>query len=236
MLKLRGIGFGTLALSLALSATAFAGEIDKETAEAIALKPDLDNGRELYEVCAACHYSEGWGSEDGTMPALSGQHPKVTIKQLADIRAKNRDTPSMYPFALPRSIGGPQGLADVAAYIAALKMNPKNGQGTWAAGTAEYAQGEKLYQENCAKCHGEKGEGNDAKYYTRLQSQHYNYMLRQFLEIRNGKRKNADPEMVQQIKGFNEKDMQLVVNFASRLQAPKADLAPSADWKNPDFK
>ncbi len=221
--------------SVLFAASATAGE-DKETAEAIKLKPNLDNGRELYEVCAACHIGEGWGTEDGTMPSLAGQHPYVTIKQLADIRAKNRDNATMYPFALPKSIGGTQGMADVAAYIATLKMNPKNGVGPWAEATPEFKQGEKLYKENCAKCHGEKGEGRNEKYYTRLQSQHYKYMLRQFEEIKSGKRRNADPEMVKQIKGFSEKDMQLVVNYASRLQPPKSDLAPSADWKNPDFK
>ena len=35
------------------------------------------------------------------------------IKQLADIRAGNRDNPTMYPFALPESIGDAQALADV---------------------------------------------------------------------------------------------------------------------------
>ncbi len=63
---------------------------------------------------------EGWGSKDGTFPQLAGQHHSVIIKQLADIRALNRDNPTMYPFALPSQIGGPQALADVVAYMGSI--------------------------------------------------------------------------------------------------------------------
>jgi len=40
---------------------------------------------------------------------------------------------------------------------------------------------------------------------------------------------------VKQIKGFTDKDMQMVINYVSRIPVPKEDLAPSADWLNPDF-
>jgi cytochrome c553 len=62
-----------------------------EKDEAMLLEPDLENGMEVYEVCAACHLTEGWGTEEGTFPQLAGQHRDVLIKQLADIRARNRD-------------------------------------------------------------------------------------------------------------------------------------------------
>ena len=134
------------AAGLTFSAASLAGwnEGGGEQEEAMNLKPDLENGIEVYEVCAACHLTEGWGRPDGTFPQLAGQHKGVLIKQLADIRAKNRDNPTMYPFALPESIGDAQALADVVAYIEKLPMNPENGKGPWAKGTPEYAQGEKL--------------------------------------------------------------------------------------------
>jgi len=206
-----------------------------EQADAMSLTPDLENGIEVYEVCSACHYPEGWGTKDGTFPQLAGQHKEVLIKQLADIRAQNRDNPTMYPFALPASIGDAQALADVVAYIAKLPMNPDNGKGEWAKGTAEFDQGKKLYDDNCVKCHGDMGEGIKDKYYPKIAGQHYKYMLRQFEWIRDGKRRNANPDMVKQIKGFSDKDMQMVINYVSRVDIPKKDLAPSKDWKNPDF-
>jgi cytochrome c553 len=211
-------------------------EAGGEREEALELTPDPENGIEVYEVCAGCHRTEGWGEISGTFPQLAGQHKEVLIKQLADIREGNRDNPTMYPFAQPNAIGGAQSLADVVAYIQKLPMNPANGKGEWAEGTPEFTQGKKLYDDNCVKCHGETGEGKAEKYFPRIQGQHYAYMMRQFEWIRDGKRRNANPDMVKQIKGFSDKDMQMVINYVSRIPVPKEDLAPSADWINPDFE
>jgi len=202
-----------------------------EKDEAMLLEPDLENGMEVYEVCAACHLTEGWGTEEGTFPQLAGQHRDVLIKQLADIRALNRDNPTMYPFALPESIGDAQALADVTAYIATLPMNPENGVGPG----DNLEHGKKLFEDNCVKCHGDHGQGDEEKFYPRLEGQHYKYMLRQFEWIRDGKRRNANPDMVKQIEGFSDKDMAAVIDYTARLKPPKEDLAPSKDWLNPDF-
>lgn len=206
-----------------------------EKDEAMDLTPDLENGLDVYEVCSACHLPEGWGTDDGTFPQIAGQHKNVILKQLADIRALNRDNPTMYPFALPASIGDAQALADVAGYMARLLMNPDNGKGEWAEGTTEFEQGKKLYADNCVECHSDTGYGMPDKFYPRIQGQHYKYMLRQFEWIRDGKRRNANPDMVRQIKNFTDKDMQMVINYTSRIPVPKKDLAPSKDWLNPDF-
>jgi len=206
-----------------------------EQEEALHLTPDPENGRDVYEVCSACHLPEGWGTEDGTFPQLAGQHRSVLIKQLSDIRARNRDNPTMYPFALPESIGDAQALADVVEYIEKLPMNPANGKGAWEEGTPEFEKGKQLFKDNCVRCHGEIGMGMVDKFYPRINGQHYNYMVRQFEWIRDGKRRNANPEMVKQIKEFSDDDMKQVINYVSRIPVPKGQLAPSADWKNPDF-
>ncbi len=199
---------------------------------ALHLTPDLENGLDVYEVCSACHLPEGWGTKEGTFPQLAGQHRKVLVKQLADIRALNRDNPTMYPFALPESIGDEQAIADVTAYIQKLLMNPDNGKGP---ATADLAKGKQLYHDNCIKCHGDVGEGDEDKFYPRIQGQHYNYMLRQFEWIRDGKRRNANPDMVEQIKGFTDEDMVNVISYVASIPVPKEDMAPSKDWQNPDF-
>lgn len=201
-----------------------------EQDEALTLTPDHEHGIEVYEVCSACHQLNGWGLTDGTFPQIAGQHFNVIIKQLADIRALNRDNPTMYPFALPSEIGGSQSITDVAEYISNLPMNPENGVGE---GT-DLEHGEALYKENCVRCHGETGEGNNEKYYPRIQGQHYNYLVRQYQWIKEGKRRNANPDMVQQIQGFSDKDTKAVLDYVSRLKPP-ADMLAAPDWVNPDF-
>ena len=94
----------------------------EEALEALKLKGDVEEGEEIYTVCAACHQPTGWGDPLGVFPQLAGQHVTVLIKQIADIRAKNRDNPTMYPFAM--QIEGAQDIRDVCSYIQTLKMNP----------------------------------------------------------------------------------------------------------------
>lgn len=202
-----------------------------EREEALTLKPDVKNGKDVYEVCSACHMPEGWGLTDGTFPQLAGQHRTVIIKQLADIRDGHRDNPTMYPFALPSEIGGTQAIADVSEYIAGLKMNPENGVGKG----DDLELGKKLYADNCVRCHGEAGEGNAEKYYPRIQAQHYEYLVRQYRWIKEGKRRNSNPEMVEQIKNFSDKDTLAVLDYVSRLK-PSAELVAPKGWKNPDFQ
>jgi cytochrome c553 len=60
--------------------------------------------------------------------------------------------------------------------------------------------------------------------------------VRQFEWIRDGKRRNANPDMVKQIQEFSDQDMKMVINWVSRQLPPKEMLAPSPDWLNPDFK
>lgn len=205
-----------------------------EQDSALHLTPNHENGIEVYEVCSSCHLLEGWGTEDGTFPQLAGQHFEVIIKQLADIRAGNRDNPTMYPFALESEIGGAQALADVAKYISKLPMNPENGKGPWEEGTPEYEKGKKLYADNCVRCHGERGEGKPEKFFPLIQGQHYKYMVRQFEWIRDGKRRNANPDMVEQIENFSDEDMKQVINYVSRISPPADRVAPKG-WLNPDF-
>lgn len=222
----------TLALPLAVEggyADAKNDPAAREVERALDLKADPDRGREVYLLCAVCHQPEGWGMQNGEYPQVAGQHASVVIKELADIRARNRDTPIMLPFTMLEHLTL-QDMADVAAYIQKMPMTPTNGMGP---GT-DLALGEKLYWENCADCHGHQGEGIPRKHMPLIQGQHYAYLVRQFEWIRDGKRRNADEEMVKQIQGFTSRDIHAVMDYVSRLNPPAERMAP-VDWKSPDF-
>ena len=285
-----------------------------EALEALELVGDMEEGEEIYTVCAACHQPTGWGDPLGVFPQLAGQHTTVLIKQISDIRAGNRDNPTMYPFAM--QIEGAQDIRDVCAYIQTLKMNPKPrigpGGPSWilsnlrkevwpisldkiqqdvgnenfkklktieekefkskaeflealkstigaeelkknqavivqnADWETDLALGKKLYEANCVKCHREHGQGNwqedppvvegqaapvdtgkkEPAYYPVLSGQTYLYLVRQFSWIQIGKRRNANPDMVKQIKEFSFLDMKSVTDYASRFIMQEGDWMP----------
>lgn len=210
---------------------AIADPAKDEIQTALSLKANLEHGKKIYKTCALCHSPEGWGNPIGRYPQIAGQHPKVIIKQLADIRAKNRDNPTMYPFSRSTYLKNAQAIADIAAYVSHLPMVPNNALGKG----NDLVNGEKLYKDNCTKCHGEQGEGDNDEYFPRIQGQHYAYLLRQLVWIKEGKRRNADEKMTKQIHSFSADDLAAVADYASRLRPSKDLLATDKDWRNPDF-
>jgi len=202
----------------------------REVERALTLTPDVANGLKIYRTCAECHMPEGWGLSSGLVPQIAGQHRKVVIKQLADIRAGNRDNVLMAPYSSVESIGGAQAVADVAGYVDTLEMSGDTGKGPG----EELELGAQIYKDKCARCHGQTGEGDGDAFVPRIQAQHYGYLVRQFESIREGKRRNANPEMVAQIRAFDARQTQVVLDYVSRLQPPE-DLRAPPGWHNPDF-
>lgn len=210
---------------------AIAAQAASEVDQALALEANLDHGLEVYRECALCHMPEGWGMKSGLVPQLAGQHKEVIIKQLADIRAGNRDAHLMIPYASVEAIGGPQSVADVAAYIDTLEISPDGGKGPG----KNLDAGERLYVSNCAACHGDQGQGDPATYAPRIQAQHFKYLVRQFEAIRDGRRKNASAEMQTLIENLDEEQMIVLLDYVSRLEPPE-DMQATPGWFNPDFE
>jgi cytochrome c553 len=200
-----------------------------EKMEALKLKGDKVRGEEGYEVCGACHLPSGAGRPDGTFPQLAGQHTTVLIKQMADIRAGLRDNPTMYPFAA--TLIDPQELADVAVYIEALCIPVEHGKYEGPDAAAQLATGKTLYEKECKECHGANGEGVKDKFYPVIAGQHYKYLLRQMTEIRDGHRRNANPDMVKIIKKYDDKQLVAISAYQSSLVMPGNMCKPKATAK-----
>ena len=191
-----------------------------EKIEALHLKGDKVRGAEAYEVCGACHLPSGAGRPDGTFPQLAGQHSTVLIKQIADIRAGLRDNPTMYPFAA--TLTDPQELADVSSYIESLCIPTNHGKYEGVDAAMQVAAGKELYEKECKECHGINGQGDKEKFYPVIAGQHYKYLLRQMTEIRDGKRRNANPDMVKIIKKYDDKQLVAISAYQSSLMMPGA--------------
>ncbi len=197
--------------------------------------PDIESGKHTFEICARCHLPEAWGNEDGTYPELAGQHTNVLVKQILAIRSGKRHSPLMYPFVQQRTLGGYQDISNVVAYISTLPMNPLHSKGPWYKHEDEYKAGEKIYKTQCIACHGDHGQGNNEKAYPKLHGQHYQYLLRQLQKVKNNMRQ-VDPVMQQIVLQLNDKQIEQVINYISYLPVDKDKLAPSTNWRNPDFK
>ena len=146
---------------------------ESETLEqALHLAPRIDHGAEIFDTCAACHGTDGWGASDGTVPAIAGQSVPVLVKQVVEFRDDARHSIRMQHFTNRHHLAGPQDLADVAAYIESL---PPRQPSAHAEGSGA-AQGANLYARACASCHGSSAEGNPGARVPRLAAQHREYL------------------------------------------------------------
>lgn len=187
-----------------------------EKKEILRLKGNAERGKEAYQGCQGCHKPSGSGIPDGSYPQLAGQHASVIVKQMADTREGRRDNPKMFPFA-GKHVVTPQEIADIAVYLQNMKIPRDNGKGP---GTT-LVRAKDLYIKDCQTCHGENGEGNAAKFYPVLAGQHFKYLAREIRDIRDGKRRNANPKMVKVVKDYSNADAEAVADYMSRLLMPE---------------
>lgn len=188
-----------------------------EIAELLQIKGDVERGRIAYRICQGCHKADAHGLANGIYPQLAGQHITVLVKQMADVREGRRDNQKMFPFA-GKHVVETHEVADLAAFLNSLPLPSDNDKGP---GT-DLPHGKALYDKDCASCHGVQGEGSAEKFYPVTAGQHYRYLLRQTAAIRDGSRRNANPEMVKSVKDYSTRDMDAVADYMSRLILPKS--------------
>src|SRR5262245_30495716 len=187
-----------------------------ELHDALKLTPDVEHGRSLYDTCAACHQSHGGGNPDSAVPSIAGQHYEVVIEQLANFRDAARWDPRMSAFTAQHHLAGPQDLADVAAYIAALPPRPSAELGPG----DRTALGAQLYERACRSCHGARGEGDASQRVPRLGGQQFGYLVRRINALATGGRPTASVDHTALLKDLSNDDISGVADDLARIIPP----------------
>ena len=119
----------------------------------------------------------------------------------------------------------------VSAYIEGLCIPVEHGKYEGVDASLQVNKGKELYEKQCLECHGKNGEGDKAKFYPVIAGQHYKYLLRQMTEIRDGHRRNANPDMVKVIKPYTDDQLVAISAYQASLKMPGAMCAPKVSAK-----
>jgi cytochrome c553 len=181
--------------------------------QTLARTPDFVNGERLFVTCAACHGPDGSGTQDGSVPAIAGQHWQVLTKLLLDFRYFRRWDARMVNTSDSGHLRGPQEIADVVAYVNSLPPRRADGGGA----TAQSAHGAQVYARMCASCHGSDAQGDGPAGQPRLAGQRYGYLLRQIQDAAAGRRPTFSRQHIRLLQTLNVMDTQGVSDHLSRL-------------------
>lgn len=211
-----------LALSSAAPAASPAAQ---DFAGILALKPDEDRGRELFAACTRCHGPVGAGESSGSTPRISGQHHRVLVRQIVDFRKGRRWDFRMEGVAAAHDkIWRLQDVADVAWFVSRAPWTGPTGFGD-----GQFVElGGQLYAANCARCHGARAEGSDARDTPRLAGQHAAYLARQIYDAVDGRRPLLGKSHGRRLAQLSFEQVRGLTDWLSR-QEQSADPAPGAD-------
>ena len=181
---------------------------------------DVNKGKALYALCAACHGPNGEGTAALNAPANAGQDPWYMTRQLNNFRAGIRGAhpddafgAQMRPMAMV--LADDQAIADVVAYITSLAM-PEPAMTV----DGDLDLGKQAY-ETCIPCHGDNGQGAQALDAPRLSNQHDWYIVRQLENFKAGIRGSHQND----IYGAQMRIMSQMLESDERVRAVAAYIA-----------
>ena len=196
---------------------------------------DLEKGKEINGTCAACHSDNGQGGKKGEYPRIAGQQVKYIENQLKNFRSRTRVNIPMFPYTQERELSDAD-IKDIAAYLTAIELDTKmpTYTGTEDALTkllmaekvmiipraeGDLANGEKLYQKQCAACHGQTGRGRGM--FPMLVGQYTNYLQRQVDLYLKGDRPHDEEGTVGLLNALKAQDIQDILAYLTSIQVPK---------------
>jgi cytochrome c553 len=193
--------------------------VDRATQSALSLDVHPDRGAlQFSRYCARCHGSQAQGDANRAIPALAGQRFAYLVRQLANFAGFERDSNTMHGVLSQIELRGPQAWVDIAAFLnrASSIHRAQIGDGT------HVTLGGGIFHEQCASCHRNDAHGDGDGFVPSLRNQHYRYLVNQMHKLGEGRRHNVDEDLVRFLGNFDEKDMNAVADYLSRLRGPGA--------------
>jgi cytochrome c553 len=174
------------------------------------VKPDYDefNAKDIMRTCAPCHGVYGEGGKG--YPRLAGFNADYLAEQIRAFKSRKRENIPMIPYATDRELPE-RDISDITKYLSSIKLDTKLPELSGRIDGLERLQqakmvvqipkwdgnienGKKIYDENCAECHGNKGQGRVKK--PPLAGQYSEYLEEQIKNFVKGKRQHEDtPEL-----------------------------------------
>ncbi len=162
------------------------------------------NVSDLAKVCASCHGINGISNDKNT-PNLAGQKKGYLEQEIKAFRDGNRDNPQMLPYV---SKLNDDDIAQLAHYFSTRKNDTK--------GDDNYnKQGENV-RARCVSCHGMKGI-TVTTLWPNLAGQQSQYLQKQLLNFKSGKRKSPIMSVIAQ--ELTDKEIAAVAEYYSQQAA-----------------
>lgn len=196
---------------------------------------DHEKGKEINGTCAACHSDNGQGGKKGEYPRIAGQQVKYLESQLKNFRSRTRVNIPMFPYTQERELSDDD-IKEIAAYLNGIVLDTKMPTYTGnedaltkllmaekvmiiPRAEGDLANGEKLYQKQCAACHGKTGRGRGM--FPMLVGQYTNYLQRQVDLYLKGDRPHDEEGLVGVLNGLKQPEVQDILAYLTSIQEPK---------------
>lgn len=201
---------------------------------------DAKAGADKVAICAACHAADG-NSPAPTFPKIAGLGERYLLKQLRDVQAWDLEKDATKKPQTGRAIVemtgmlaglSDQDLQDIAAYYASQNIQLSGAKEITVLTNSgievdALELGERVFRSGnlangvpaCTGCHAPDAHGNAPAGYPRLSGQYAEYIEKQLLAFRSGKRINDGEQMTMRLVAdkMSDAEIKAVANFVAGL-------------------
>ncbi len=173
-----------------------------------AAEPEV-TGPGVFKYCRGCHGERAMGGDGGKYPRLAGLPQGYVERQLKAFKDKVRINKPMIPIFKNYRFDD-EVIAIVAGHIAGMTPKPLNlwpyeappdALAAYASKQAFAEAGTRAYNEGCAECHGDDGQGRPAEAVPPLVNQYPRYLDKQIDDFAAGTRRHQEANQCGSLEG-----------------------------------